>query len=66
MGCGGGAMSKNYSTASDVTSKQPAHGPGLQSMWRCMGCNVTRPNLGSRGAGVRKRCASCLEAKGKA
>ena len=34
--------------------------------WRCMGCNQHRySTLGSKGAGVWKRCSHCV-AKGKA
>ena len=55
----------NYSSAPDVTAKQPASGGGLMTSWRCMGCNRTVPHLGSKGKGVRKRCAACLAASTK-
>ena len=38
-------------------------GPGQAIGWRCMGCNQSRSTtLGSKGAGIRKRCAACVAA----
>ena len=39
-------------------------GLGQGVTWRCLGCNQHRySTLGSKGAGVRKRCAVCVAAK---
>ena len=38
-------------------------GLGHGVTWRCMGCNQHRySTLGSKGAGLRKRCSSCVAA----
>lgn len=38
-------------------------GMGQGVTWRCMGCNQHRySTLGSKGAGVRKRCSHCVAA----
>lgn len=49
---------------SDETRRQPDRwyrlpATGLPVTWYCMGCHQTRQPLGSRGVGVRKRCAAC-------
>lgn len=36
-------------------------GPGMLPTWHCLGCNQKRVVLGSRGVGVRKRCAVCVQ-----
>ena len=45
-------------------------GTGQHSLWRCMGCNQNREAAGSKGVGIRRRCAFCVAAaqakKGKA
>ena len=39
-------------------------GIGHYSRWHCMGCHVWRDSMiGSKGAGLRKRCAVCVRAK---
>lgn len=38
-------------------------GTGSLITWRCFGCNKPRTTLGSKGAGVHKRCAACVAAK---
>lgn len=38
-------------------------GTGLALRWSCMGCNTPRDPAGSKGAGLRRRCAACLAAK---
>ncbi len=39
-------------------------GLGQGATWRCGGCQQTRySTLGSKGAGVRKRCAQCVAAR---
>ena len=54
--------SDNHNAPSDVAFK-PA-GIGSAHRWRCMGCNVSRSTTaGSKGAGVKKRCAQCVAAK---
>jgi len=38
-------------------------GLGHHVGWRCMGCQQTRyTTAGSKGAGLRKRCSSCVAA----
>ena len=57
--------------SSDIKNLRPdapwrSAGIGLGMGWRCMGCNVSRSStLGSRGAGIKKRCAVCVAAKAK-
>ena len=41
-------------------------GIGSAHTWRCMGCGQSRPSLGARGVGVRRRCAVCVAKKGAA
>ena len=45
-------------------------GMGMAIIWRCFGCSQSRQTLGSKGAGVHKRCKQCVaardERKGKA
>ena len=50
-----------YGNAPDVRFRDV--GIGLDIRWRCFGCNKTRPTLGSKGAGVFKRCVECVAAK---
>lgn len=39
-------------------------GMGHGVTWRCGGCHQTRSStLGSKGAGVMKRCSVCVQAK---
>lgn len=40
-----------------------AVGVGLDIRWRCFGCSQVRPTLGSKGAGVHKRCSVCIAAR---
>lgn len=54
-----------YSSASDLSTSKTSGGPGIASRWLCMGCHLLKNTLGSRGAGVRKRCAACVESKRK-
>jgi hypothetical protein len=49
-----------YSGRRDLTTKQLAPGAGVPLAWRCMGCDQVRSMAGSRGAGLRKRCAACI------
>lgn len=71
MGCGGGAMSKNYSTASDVTAKQPASGGGMSMHQMFVQCGHRTTSTGAKfrsvpGLGrVAWLCATC-NAKEKA
>ena len=55
------SMSRN----DDSTRPPDVHfrpvGTGLVTTWRCLGCDLSRPTLGSRGVGVRKRCVHCLK-----
>lgn len=37
-------------------------GPGLATTWLCMGCKLPKRTSGSRGKGLAKRCAQCVEA----
>ena len=46
----------------DTTPALQLNGPGSQSTWLCMGCNRSQSNLGAKGKGIRRRCASCLAA----
>ena len=50
-----------YGVISDVRFR--AVGVGLDIRWNCFGCGQMRPTLGSKGAGVHKRCASCVVAR---
>ena len=54
-------MSDRIRTAPD-TPWQPA-GVGMASTFMCLGCGGRRMVLGSKGAGVRRRCAHCVAAK---
>ena len=38
-------------------------GMGMSISWQCFGCSKPRATLGSKGAGVHKRCSSCVSAK---
>jgi len=38
-------------------------GTGSQTTWLCMGCNLPRINLGAKGRGIARRCASCVAAR---
>lgn len=49
----------------DLTSRARASGAGLAITWRCMGCNMNRPILGSTGLGLRKRCGACVSVRAK-
>lgn len=51
-----------FSTASKGFMDRPfvQIGIGMSRHFLCMGCHHTRPPLGSRGTGVRKRCAQCV------
>ena len=40
-----------------------AVGMGMSITWQCFGCGQQRVTLGSRGAGVHKRCAVCVAAR---
>lgn len=40
-----------------------AVGVGLEIRWPCMGCGKKRAWLGSKGAGIRKRCGVCVAAR---
>lgn len=51
-------MSDKIRSAADVAYRST--GMGIEPLWRCMGCNKDRPSLGSRGKGVRRRCAQCV------
>jgi hypothetical protein len=52
-------MSDRLRTTPDAPWRQP--GIGMTSTFKCMGCHQPRHAIGSRGAGVFKRCAQCLE-----
>ena len=53
-----------HSKRNDTPWRSP--GIGMSHGWRCMGCNVSRGStLGSRGAGINKRCKACVAAKAK-
>lgn len=54
-------MSDRIRTAPDVPFRQV--GIGLRPLWRCMGCDQNRPSEGSRGLGVKRRCAVCVAKK---
>lgn len=38
-------------------------GMGMLIRWHCFGCGQSRATLGSKGAGVHKRCALCVAAR---
>ena len=50
-----------YGNAADVRFR--AVGVGLDIRWNCFGCGQMRPTLGSKGAGVHKRCGVCVAAR---
>ena len=39
---------------------KPASGPGMSIPFMCMGCNRPRNQAGSKGRGLRLRCAVCV------
>ena len=50
-----------YGVVTDV--RFVAVGVGLDIRMLCMGCGKTRTTQGSKGKGVRLRCAVCVAAK---
>jgi hypothetical protein len=52
--------SGHYSTTSDVTAVRNSGGGGMSISFQCMGCHQKRSTTGTRGTGLRKRCASCV------
>lgn len=50
----------NFPPASDSTAKQAPMAPGLQIRFSCLGCGKSRNPSGSRGAGIKRRCAQCV------
>lgn len=38
-------------------------GTGLHSTWMCMGCHKPRLRTGSKGKGIKQRCAVCVAKK---
>jgi hypothetical protein len=38
-------------------------GMGMMIRWHCFGCGQSRATLGSKGAGIHKRCVQCQAAK---
>jgi hypothetical protein len=61
---GGRAMSDKLRTAPDVRFTHS--GIGMSTHWLCFGCKKNRPQLGSKGRGIFKRCGVCLTAAAKA
>lgn len=57
-------MSDRIRTTPDVRWR--FSGVGITPTFRCMGCNLSRSGIGSKGSGVFKRCAACLAAKDEA
>ena len=53
--------SHGFSSTKDVTYR--AVGMGMMIRWHCFGCGQSRPTLGSKGAGIHKRCVQCQAAK---
>ncbi len=51
----------NSPPSTDSTDKLRPEAPGMQIRFACMGCGQRRNPAGSRGQGVRRRCAQCLE-----
>lgn len=54
----------HYISPKDVSMQRTAAGAGLSTAWRCFGCHTDRSQLGSKGQGVFKRCASCVAKMG--
>ena len=54
-----------FDDTSDVSAKQPAPGGGSAHTRKCMGCNLSKSQQGSRGLGLRWRCAACVAIKRK-
>lgn len=50
-----------HGTTTDV--RFVAVGVGLDIRWQCFGCGQKRPTLGSKGAGVFRRCGVCVVAR---
>ena len=48
-----------FSSTKDVNFRPV--GMGMMIRWHCFGCGQSRPTLGSKGAGIHKRCLQCLE-----
>ena len=49
-----------YSGTTDKTMTQRVAGPGVAMRWKCLHCEQVRDYLGSRGVGIKKRCAVCV------
>lgn len=56
-------MSSDAPRGNLVDVRFRAVGVGLDIRWLCFGCNKQRSALGSKGAGVRKRCSACVVAR---
>lgn len=56
-------MTDKIRTAPDVRWRTV--GTGMCPTWRCMGCDKFRVSTGSRGVGVKRRCAVCVAEKAK-
>lgn len=52
-----------YSNDRDRTANVKHGGTGIPARWRCLHCGQVRSMTGSRGAGIRKRCAQCVAAR---
>ena len=52
-------MNRN-SNVTDKTAVNRIAGAGVPMRWRCLHCSQVRDILGSRGAGIRKKCAVCV------
>ena len=56
-------MSSDNARNSHNDVRYRAVGMGMSITWQCFGCGQQRVTLGSRGAGVHKRCGVCVAAK---
>ena len=59
-------MTARFDHSVDRSMRPRQMGAGVPAKWRCMGCDQVRGMTGSRGAGLRKRCAQCVAGKGAA
>lgn len=50
-------MSDRIRTAPDTRFTHA--GIGMSTSWLCLGCKQPRPQLGSKGRGIHKRCGVC-------
>lgn len=56
-------MTARTNRSEDLLKLGHVIGPGVALRWSCMGCSKPRDPAGSKGVGLRRRCAVCLAAE---